>query len=131
ARAAGPKPTSVSLVLLDKERRELASIPMFDGDDTQSFQNVENVQDDLLYFVRIPGGPSKRYLLSVIKWPKIQSATVTYEYAAYTRLPAETRYLNERVIRGYRQTTATLTLWPNQPLKGRVLNSCLQDNEPV
>jgi len=131
ARAAGPKPTSVSLVLLDKERRELASIPMFDGDDTQYFQNVENVQDDLLYFVRIPGGRSKRYLLSVIKWPKIQSATVTYEYPAYTRLLAETRYLNERVIRGYRQTRARVTLWSNRPLKGGVLNICGKDYELV
>ena len=129
--ASGPKPATISLVLLDKTRRELASVPMFEGTEAQYFQNVENLHDDAVYFIRIPGGRSKRYSLSVIKWPKIQSATVAYEYPAYTRLAPETRYLNERVVKGYPQTRATVTLLSNRPLKGGVLNVCGRDYDLV
>ncbi len=131
AAVSGPKPQSISLVLQDKARRELAALPMFEGPGGQYFQNVENLRNDALYFIRIPGGRSKRYSLSVIKWPKIQSATVAYEYPAYTRLAPETRYLNERVVRGYLQTRATITLWSNRPLKGGVLTVCGRDYELV
>lgn len=126
---AGPRPAEMTLVLRDKAERERATLPMLEESDGHYFQNIENVQDDLEYFVRIPGGRSKRYALSVIKWPKIQSATVAYEYPAYTRLPAEKRYLNDRVVKGYRETRATLTLHSNRPLKGGVLSVCGADYE--
>jgi hypothetical protein len=129
--AAGPKPAGVSLVLQDKKGRELSALPMFEAGDAQYFQNIESVQDDVVYFVRIPGGRSKRHQLSVTKWPKIQSATVAYEYPAYTRLAPETRYLNERIVKGYAGTKATITLLSNRPLKGGTLNVCGKDHELI
>ncbi|HKS38279.1 MAG TPA: hypothetical protein VJW76_13875, partial [Verrucomicrobiae bacterium] len=125
----GPRPAEMTLVLRDKEGRERATLPMLEESDGRYFQNIENVQDDLEYFVRIPGGRSKRYALLVIKWPKIQSATVAYEYPAYTQLPAEKRYLNDRVVKGYRETRVTLALHSNRPLKGGVLTVCGADYE--
>jgi len=125
----GPKPAGVSLVLQDGKGRELAALPMFENGEGQYVQNLENLQDDGVYFVRIPGGRSKRYSLSVIKWPKIQSPTVTYEYPAYTRLAPETRYLNERIVKGYAGTKATITLYSNRPLKGGTLKVCARDYE--
>ena len=129
--AAGPKPASVSLVLQDKKGRELSALPMFEAGAGQYFQNIESAQDDVTYFVRIPAGRSKRHPLSVIKWPKIQSATVAYEYPAYTRLAPEIRYINERIVKGYSGTKATMMLLSNRQLKGGTLNVCGKDYELI
>ena len=126
-KASGPKPAAMFLVLQDKAGRELAAMPMLEGDDGHYVQTLENVREDALYSVRIPAGRSKRFPLSVIKWPKIQSATVAYEYPAYTRLAPETRYLNDRIVKGYAGTKATLLLLSNRPLRGGTLNVCGED----
>ncbi|MCP4641191.1 MAG: hypothetical protein GY851_12190, partial [bacterium] len=90
----GPEPKSVALVLRDSEGREREAFPMFDAGEGQYFQTIENVQDDMEYFVRIPRGRSKRYPLTVTKLPRIEFATVTYTYPAYTRRASETRVLS-------------------------------------
>lgn len=122
--AAGPRPASVSLVLQDRDGRERAALPMLEGADGRYLQTLEDLRDDAVYSVRIPAGRSRRYSLAVIKWPKVQSATVAYEYPAYTRLAPETRYLNDRIVKGYAGTRATLTLLSNRPLRGGTLSVC-------
>lgn len=121
ARADGPKPANVALVLTDGNGKKISALPMFEGSAAHFFQTVQNVQDDLFYHVEIPRGRSKRQKVGVTKWPRIQTTMVTYEYPAYTKLPPQTRLLKEVTLKGYKGTKATLTLLSNRPLKGGAL----------
>ena len=71
AQMKGPMPRNVSLVLRDLKGRELSESPMFDAGDGLFFQTIENIQDDIEYFVRIPRGRSKRFRVAVTKLPRI------------------------------------------------------------
>lgn len=120
-RTDGPKPNAVALVLAGPNGRRIASVPMFEGGEKQFFQTIENVREDLVYHVEIPGGRSKKQKLTVTKWPRIETTMVTYEYPAYTRLAPQTRLLKEPLLKAYKGTKATLTLMSNRPLKGGAL----------
>ena len=120
----GRRPRTVSLVLEDLKGKQLAEMPMFEAGADSWFQTIENVREDLVYLARIPRGRSHRYLLSVNEWPKIESVIVAYRYPEYTRLPSETRQLQEEGIKGYQDTRVTVTIAANKPLKGGMFTVC-------
>jgi hypothetical protein len=112
----------VTLVVEDPEGREVAELPMFRSDDRSFFQTIEAPRTDLQYFARIDGGRSKRYPLTINQIPRIEYASVSFIYPAYTGLSPKTRLVGDAPIRTYEGTEVTLTLTSNRPLDAGALS---------
>lgn len=114
--AAGKIPKEMELVLWNQSTGKLATLPMFNASQGEFFQTIENVRDDVRYFARAGRGRSKRFPITVIKEPQIESVVVDYVYPEYTRRASETRTLSDGTVRGYRGTEVTFTVHSNRPL---------------
>lgn len=112
----------VTLVVEDLDGRQMAELPMFRSDDRSFFQTIEGPRSDLNYYARIEGGRSKRYPLTINQIPRIEYASVTFNYPAYTGLSQKTRLVGDAPIRTYAGTEITLTLTSNRPLDGGELS---------
>lgn len=119
---SGVQPEDVLLVLEDAGGAVLSELPMLRNSDGDFRQTIEHAKRDLVYYARIERGRSKRYALSISKTPRIGAVTITYEYPAYTKLPARTRQLGpQSIIRTYEGTRIGLTIESNRPLVGGIL----------
>lgn len=125
--ADGKRPNGIILVLLEPDGAEIAELQMLESADRNYFQTIEHTTKDMLYFARFQGGRTKRYPLTVIKSPRIESVTATFLLPPYTHLPPQTRQLSEYVLKGYRDTVVTLEILSNRPLKGGKLTVCGAD----
>lgn len=106
----------VTLVVENIDGHEVAELPMFREEDRSFFQTIEAPRTDLKYFARIDGGRSKRYPLTINQIPRIEYASVSFKYPAYTGLSPKTRLVGDAPIRTYEGTEVTLTLTSNRPL---------------
>ncbi|GMW01846.1 MAG: hypothetical protein AMXMBFR84_29830 [Candidatus Hydrogenedentota bacterium] len=119
ASVAGKKPDAVVLKLEDLDGKAVGELPMIDKGDGTWFQTVENVQHELVYHASIHRGRSNRFTLALDKAPRIGAAMITYEYPAYTKLPAKTRQIaSPAEIKAYEGTNVQLELVSNRPLSG-------------
>ncbi|MEM1354033.1 MAG: hypothetical protein AAGH88_04030 [Planctomycetota bacterium] len=79
---------------------------------------LRQVEQSRRFYIDTPGGRSRIYDLTVYPVPQFESATVHYDYPAYTGWPSEGGALDSAGIRVLRGTRATLTFTSSVPLGG-------------
>ncbi len=111
-------PDTLSLVLLDREGREMSVVDMHDAGDGNFFQTLENLREPVTYFARTGRARTHRHEIAINTVPRIEDVVVNYEYPAYTHKDPETRVLAEEAIKGYVDTKVTMRVRSNRPLQG-------------
>lgn len=114
----GPQPKHLELVICDTNGQPVTRLPLYESAPGTSQQTIEHITGNLMYYAAMAGGRSPRYRVHVVPAPRLDTTRVLYEYPAYTRLRAQTRFLTDRTIRAYPGTWVTLTLTANRPLRG-------------
>jgi hypothetical protein len=119
AEASGLLPAEAQLIVEDASgRRVLDRIAMFQSEEGNFFQALENVRQPLRYHVAFPGGRSRRYDLTLNNNPRIESVQLALRHPAYTHLPEQVRMLSQPQLKGYAGSVARLTFSSNRPLSG-------------
>ena len=117
-RTSGVLAREAELVLEDDAGQPLDRIPMFQTEEGQFVQTIEDVRQPMRYHVAVPNGRSHRYALELNKNPRFESVTMRLQHPEYTRLPDQVRMLSDPLIKGYENGVARLTFVSNRPLAG-------------
>ncbi len=116
--ASNSIPDGLSLVLLDREGREVSVVDMHDAGEGNFFQTLENLREPVSYFARTGRARTHRHEIAINTVPRIEDVVINYEYPAYTHKDPETRVLSEEPIKGYVDTKVTMRVRSNRPLQG-------------
>ncbi|MBL7647651.1 MAG: hypothetical protein JNK74_15800 [Candidatus Hydrogenedentes bacterium] len=111
-------PDALSLVLLDRQGKEIAVVDMHDAGEGNFFQTLENLREPVIYFARTGRARTHRHDIAINTVPRIEDVVINYEYPAYTHKDPETRVLSEEPIKGYVDTKVTMRVRSNRPLQG-------------
>ena len=120
-RTRGPAPVDLQLVWAGTNGVPRATLPLYEAAPGLYAQRLENLTQDGRYYATLRGGRSPRYSVTIQPHPRVDTTRYTVEPPPYTHLPAETRLLGGDGIRAYRDSTITLQLTANRPLRGGTL----------
>ncbi len=133
AQAAGHRPGELFLTFHPPNHPEKAvTVPMFDKGKFGYFQQIENIQTDLVVFAHTKDrhSLSRKRAITVLLTPKLDKAFVQVAPPAYTGLaPAERTFAfkNERALLG---SQVRFRLQSNRPLREGVIELIKEAGEP-